>query len=115
MGARLDGPPLPVATAEPLPSHGVPFGAIQVPPDGRPILLLADHQTTGGYPVVGVVISADLPAAGQLRPGAVVRLREVSFAAARGALLAQRAAWKAAVASLTEAARWDDLWRSAGG
>jgi antagonist of KipI len=115
MGARLDGPPLPIAPAEPLLSHGVPSGAIQVPPDGRPIILLADHQTTGGYPVVGVVISADLPAAGQLRPGAAVRLREVSLAAARSALLAQRAAWETAVTSLAESAGWDELWRSAGG
>ena len=115
MGARLDGRSLPIAVGESVPSHGVPSGAIQVPPDGRPIILLADHQTTGGYPVVGVVISADLPAAGQLRPGAAVRLREVSLAAAGGALKAQRAAWETAVASLAEAAGWDELWRSAGG
>jgi allophanate hydrolase subunit 2 len=115
MGARLDGRALPIAVGESLASHGVPSGAIQVPPDGRPIILLADHQTTGGYPVIGVVISADLPAAGQLRPGAAVRLREVSLAAARAALLAQRAAWDAAVTSIAEAAGWDELWWSAGG
>ncbi len=54
-------------------------GALQVPPGGRPILLLADHPVTGGYPVIAVVTSADIGLAGQLRPGA--RLR---FARSRG-------------------------------
>jgi KipI family sensor histidine kinase inhibitor len=68
-GLRLDGPPLnPVGDAQ-LPSEGLVTGALQVPPDGRPILLLADHPTTGGYPVIGVIVSTDLRIAAQLRPG----------------------------------------------
>ena len=53
-------------------------GAIQVPGSGKPIVLLADHQTTGGYPKIATVISADLPAAGRLKPGASVRFDAVS-------------------------------------
>ena len=78
-GLRLDGPALPRARDDELPSEGVVTGALQVPPGGRPILLLADHPVTGGYPVIAVVASADIGLAGQLRPGA--RLR---FALSRG-------------------------------
>jgi biotin-dependent carboxylase-like uncharacterized protein len=68
-GLRLDGsPPRPASDAD-LPSEGLVTGALQVPPDGRPILLLADRPTTGGYPVIAVVISADVRIAAQLRPG----------------------------------------------
>ena len=115
MGARLDGTPVPIGGDPSLLSHGVVTGAVQVPADGRPIVLLADRQTTGGYPVVAVVITADLAAAGQLRPGAGVRFREVSLPAARAALVAQRAVWDAASAALGESTGWDELWRSAGG
>ena len=74
-GLRLHGPPLPRApgrTGE-LPSEGVAAGSLQVTHDGQPILLLADHPTTGGYPVIAVVVSADLGLAAQLRPGQHVR------------------------------------------
>ncbi len=50
-------------------------GSLQVPPDGRPIVFLADHPPTGGYPVIAVLASGDLPAAAQLRPGDRVRFR----------------------------------------
>jgi biotin-dependent carboxylase-like uncharacterized protein len=71
---RLDGPPLPRAGTQELLSEGVVAGSVQVPPDGRPVLFLANHPTTGGYPVVAVVVRADLGRAAQLRPGDVVRL-----------------------------------------
>jgi allophanate hydrolase subunit 2 len=96
-------------------SHGVVFGAVQVPPDGLPIVLLADHQTTGGYPVVAVVISADHPRLGQLRPGATASFVEVSPEDAVTALAHQRAALALGARMLREAAGWDELWRSAGG
>jgi allophanate hydrolase subunit 2 len=51
------------------------LGAIQVPPDGQPVLFLADHPATGGYPVVGVVPTPDIWKCGQARPGARLRLR----------------------------------------
>ncbi|WRH26362.1 5-oxoprolinase/urea amidolyase family protein [Arthrobacter sp. JZ12] len=60
-----------------LPSEGVVAGALQVPPSGLPVLFLADHPVTGGYPVIGVVVPEDLPTAAQLRPGAAVRFAEV--------------------------------------
>jgi biotin-dependent carboxylase-like uncharacterized protein len=73
IGLRLLGPELPRARDGELKSEGLVAGALQVPPSGHPILLLADHPTTGGYPVIAVVASRDLPAAGQLRPGQGVR------------------------------------------
>jgi biotin-dependent carboxylase-like uncharacterized protein len=69
VGLRLDGPRLARARDDELPSEGLVPGALQVPPDGAPVLFLADHPVTGGYPVLAVVITADLPAAAQLRPG----------------------------------------------
>jgi biotin-dependent carboxylase-like uncharacterized protein len=75
IGVRLAGPALPRVRHDELPSEGVVAGAIQVPPSGEPIILLADHPTTGGYPVIAVVAFDDLPAVGQLRPGVEVRLR----------------------------------------
>jgi biotin-dependent carboxylase-like uncharacterized protein len=72
-GLRLAGPALARAQAGELPSEGMVRGAIEVPHDGQPILLLADHPVTGGYPMIAVVHSADVSAAAQLRPGQRVR------------------------------------------
>jgi biotin-dependent carboxylase-like uncharacterized protein len=73
-GLRLAGPALPRATPHrELASEGMVPGALQVPPDGRPILFLANAPTTGGYPVIAVVVDADLPFAGQVPPGHRVR------------------------------------------
>jgi UPF0271 protein len=73
MGFRLDGPPLSHARDFNIVSDGIATGAIQVPGSGQPIVLLADRQTTGGYPKIATIISADLPAAGRLKPGDPVR------------------------------------------
>jgi len=73
VGMRLAGEPLPLVADGELPSEGMVLGAVQVPPDGRPVVLLADHPTTGGYPVVAVVEGADLWQCAQLRPGEPVR------------------------------------------
>jgi biotin-dependent carboxylase-like uncharacterized protein len=73
VGARLSGPVLTRAVAGELPSEGIVLGAIQVPADGQPLIFLADHPTTGGYPVVGVVDRADLPQLAQALPGTTVR------------------------------------------
>lgn len=73
MGYRLAGPALVREHGGELASHGVLPGVIQVPPGGQPIVLLADAQTTGGYPKIGVVIRADLWKLGQLRLGARLR------------------------------------------
>ncbi|WP_031071476.1 biotin-dependent carboxyltransferase family protein [Streptomyces sp. NRRL WC-3742] len=73
IGLRTQGPPVERALAGELPSEGMVLGAVQIPPDGQPVVFLADHPTTGGYPVVGVVPAADLAAAAQARPGTPVR------------------------------------------
>lgn len=73
IGLRLEGATLRIERAGDLPSFGVFPGVIQLPPDGRPILLMADAQPTGGYPVIGVAIQADLHRAAQLLPGDEVR------------------------------------------
>ena len=72
MGYRLDGTPLIFDKIE-MNSHGVDFGMIQVPPDGKPIVLMADAQTTGGYPKIGAVIGADLGRLAQVRFGNQIR------------------------------------------
>ena len=83
MGARLEGEPLARTTAEEMISSAVAPGTLQVPPDGQPILLLGDCQTIGGYPKIAHVITVDLPAAAQLRPGDQVRFAEVTLAEAQ--------------------------------
>ncbi|TFV52565.1 biotin-dependent carboxyltransferase family protein [Blastococcus sp. TF02A-35] len=75
VGLRLGGPALQRAREGELPSEGLVPGAVQVPPDGAPVLFLADHPVTGGYPVLAVVATRDLPAVAQLRPGDVLRFR----------------------------------------
>jgi biotin-dependent carboxylase-like uncharacterized protein len=75
VGLRLAGPRLLRVRHDELPSEGLVPGAVQVPPDGAPVLFLADHPVTGGYPVLAVLPTADLPAAAQLRPGDAVRFR----------------------------------------
>lgn len=85
-GVRLAGPRLPATTAALL-TEGVPTGAVQLPPDGHPILMLADHPTTGGYLQLATVIAADLHLLGQLRPGNAVRFRLVDRATAAAALV----------------------------
>jgi biotin-dependent carboxylase-like uncharacterized protein len=81
MGLRLRGPALASYTGDML-TEGVPLGAVQVPPDGQPIILFVEHQTTGGYPKIANVISADFHSVGQLRPRDVVRFEQVSMDAA---------------------------------
>lgn len=76
VGIRLLGRPLEHRRPEQqLPSEGLTRGAVQVPPNGRPVILAADHPVTGGYPVIGVLADADTDTAAQLRPGQPVRLR----------------------------------------
>ena len=114
VGVRLDGASLPDAIGGETTTFGVPWGAIQVPPDGRPIVLGVDHQATGGYRVVGVVISADLPVLGQLRSGTPVRLVATDRAAALAALRDRRTALLSGAAALRDGAGWDALIHSAG-
>jgi biotin-dependent carboxylase-like uncharacterized protein len=77
VGLRLDGEPLERARTDELPSEGMVRGALQIPPSGKPVLFLADHPATGGYPVIGYVVDDDVDRCGQLRPGQSVHLRAV--------------------------------------
>ena len=89
MGFQLEGPLLAATRADGPLSEPVPFGALQVPAGGSPILLMADRQTAGGYPKIATVISADLPLAGQLGPGDIVRFAACTRTEARAALIAR--------------------------
>jgi allophanate hydrolase subunit 2 len=73
IGLRLTGPALDRVREGELPSEGIVLGAVQVPPNGQPVVLLADHPTTGGYPVIGVVHHEDVWRCAQLRPGESLR------------------------------------------
>ncbi|GAA2823734.1 5-oxoprolinase subunit C family protein [Crossiella cryophila] len=75
IGVRLAGPRLDRARPGELPPEGMVGGALQVPPNGQPVLFLADHPVTGGYPVIAVVIEQDLPQAAQVRPGQRIRFQ----------------------------------------
>ncbi|MEX1177890.1 MAG: biotin-dependent carboxyltransferase family protein [Nitriliruptor sp.] len=83
VGLRLDGAHLARVDDGELPSEGLVRGAIQVPPGGPPTLFLADHPVTGGYPVIAVVLDADVDRAAQVRPGQHVRLRAAAASAGR--------------------------------
>jgi antagonist of KipI len=82
MGYRLEGPELPIEGPD-LVSFGLAMGCVQLPSSGKPILLMADGQTAGGYPVVATVARCDLPLAAQLMPGDHLRFRETTVEAAQ--------------------------------
>ena len=89
MGLRLGGPALDRSDTRQMLTEGVCLGAVQVPESGQPIVLFVEQQTTGGYPKIANVISADLPAVGQLRPRDRVRFEAVSIALAHQILREQ--------------------------
>jgi antagonist of KipI len=92
MGYRLQGPALALSAPLELLSEGVAFGTVQLPPGGSPIVLMADRQTTGGYPRLGEVASVDLPLLAQLRPGDRLRFRAISLEEAQALYLAREQA-----------------------
>jgi biotin-dependent carboxylase-like uncharacterized protein len=92
MGFRLDGPRLTHARGADIISDATPLGVLQVPASGLPILLMADRQTTGGYPKIATVISADMSTAGQLGPGDKVSFAACTPREAMSALIAQERA-----------------------
>ncbi len=95
-------------------SHPVVPGAIQVPADGRPVILFVDGPTIGGYPVIGVVPRWQWPRLGQLRPGDEVTFAPQDAESARGAWNAQRAEFGAGVSRMSADAVWDRLADGAG-
>ena len=106
MGYRLTGPPLVHAAGADIISDATPLGALQVPQNQQPILLMADRQTTGGYPKIAVVITSDIPLAAQLMPGDTVGFSLTDLTGALNILREQRRWMDAAVpSSPTEAPR----------
>ena len=91
LGVRLEGPSLPSLIGSGMITEGVALGAIQVPAGGRPIILFVEQQTTGGYPVIATVISADCSSLGQLRPRDEIRFEKVKIEMARSLLREQEA------------------------
>lgn len=79
MGYRLEGPEIKHRKSADIISTGINFGTIQVPGHGKPIIMMADHQTVGGYTQIGRVISADLPCLAQKLPGSKIRFQEISL------------------------------------
>ncbi|MEE9368358.1 MAG: 5-oxoprolinase subunit PxpB [Pontiella sp.] len=77
-GIRLEGAPLSFRHDEQMVSSGISMGTIQVPPSGQPIIMMADHPTTGGYPRIGNVVEEDLCILAQMKPGDLLRFREIS-------------------------------------
>jgi antagonist of KipI len=96
-GLRLAGEPTPSTGHGELLTEGIALGAVQVPPDGQPIVLFVDQQTTGGYPKIANVISADIPRIGQLRPRDEIKFQSVSLVQAAELLRAQERALHEAV------------------
>ncbi|MBF9233739.1 5-oxoprolinase subunit C family protein [Microvirga alba] len=99
MGFQLSGPTLEHSKGFNIVSDGIVDGHIQVPGNGQPIVLMRDRQTTGGYPKIATVISADLDHFAQARPGSILRFRAVS----RGEAVAAAREAKAWIAALPEA------------
>jgi len=92
MGYRLSGGTISTRSRGDMISDVTFLGGVQIPPSGDPILLMADRQTTGGYPQLAVVITADLPAAGQLGPGDWIEFEICTRHQAMSALIAQEGA-----------------------
>jgi antagonist of KipI len=92
MGLRLEGAPIPAPPGGEMISEGVALGAVQVPDGGQPIILFVEQQTTGGYPKIANVISADFHSLGQLRPRDEIRFERVGWETAR-ALLVEQEEW----------------------
>lgn len=89
MGLRLEGGPINSISETPMITEGVSLGAIQIPPGGQPIILFVEQQTTGGYPKIANIISADMASVGQLRPRDEIRFERVSMEEARRLLAEQ--------------------------
>jgi antagonist of KipI len=102
MGLRMQGPKLSLERPLEMVSSGVATGTLQLPPDGSLILLMADRQTTGGYPRLGEVASVDLPRAAQLRPGETLRLAPMALPEAQALLLDREVRFRELEGVLTE-------------
>lgn len=87
MGYQLSGPKIEHSSTADIISDAIPLGGIQVPSSGQPIILMAEHQTTGGYSRIGSVISTDIPLLAQAKPGTRVRFKEISLQSAQNLIV----------------------------
>lgn len=94
MGYRLEGPKLAYKEGADIISDAIPPGGIQVPASGEPIILMAERQTTGGYPRIATVVSVDLPVLAQAMPGSVIRFKEISIEEAQALYLRRKKIFK---------------------
>jgi antagonist of KipI len=104
----LEGPAVQHVGPADIISDWIPLGGIQVPGNGKPIVLLADRQTTGGYTKIATVIGPDIPTVAQLRPGETLRFQVISVDAAQTAARALERDLSQLDADLTDLALWDD-------
>lgn len=109
MGYRLDGPALAHAKGYDIVSDGTVVGAIQVPGSGQPIILMVDNQTTGGYPKIATVISADIPVVGRRKPGRAIRFVAVDVQDALRLRREQEAAIRRDIENLRRVARTAEI------
>jgi len=93
MGYRLSGANIEHKEGADIISSGISNGAVQVPADGEPIIMLADHQTVGGYTKIANVITVDLPLLGQMKAGDKIRFTEVRLDEAQKLLKAESQKW----------------------
>jgi len=111
MGYRLDGPAIEHAGPADVISDWIPLGGIQVPGNGKPIVLLADRQTTGGYTKIATVIGSDIPKLVQLRPGEAVRFHAVTVGEAESAARALEREIREAEVQSTDMMLWGEgVW-----
>jgi allophanate hydrolase subunit 2 len=108
MGCRLEGPAIEHAGAADIISDWIPLGGIQVPGNGKPIILLADRQTTGGYTKIATVIGPDIPKLAQLRPGDRVRFEGLAIGDAQAVARALDRDLSRLDATLTDLTLWSD-------
>lgn len=109
MGYRLDGPALAHAKGYNIVSDGTVVGAIQVPGSGQPIILMVDNQTTGGYPKIATVISADIPVVGRRKPGRAIRFVAVDVQEALRLRREQEAAVRRDIENLRRVAKTAEI------
>jgi len=108
MGCRLEGPAIRHVGPADIISDWIPLGGIQVPGNGKPIVLLADRQTTGGYTKIATVIGPDIPRVAQLRPGETLRFQGISLGEAQAAARALERDLNQADTDLTDQMLWSD-------
>jgi allophanate hydrolase subunit 2 len=108
MGCRLEGPAIQHVGPADIISDWIPLGGIQVPGNGKPIVLLADRQTTGGYTKIATVIGPDIPKVAQLRPGETLRFQAISAGEAQAAARALERDLNHLDADLTDLMLWSE-------